>query len=368
MYGFKAYLGYSPLTGKQVNIEKRGFTDKKAARAFYRQALDDFQNGRTAKDNNKNLTYGQVYTEWLARYKQTVKTSTGAKTEELFDLHIIPSLGSTRIRMIDSHTLQGLINKWFKMFEQYKKVFNYACKVLEYAMTQGYIDENPKKRVIIPRKKVTVSEDEGKLDYYTKDQLQALLGVLDGEWLVFFRLLAFTGLRRGEALALTWNDINFKDKTLRVNKTLTLGYNNELLIQTPKTPSGNRTISLDDRTLAILKAWRPKQAELLLGFGFNATRQGQLIFSKHSSNTPYDLAKPRSVLAKVCKNHNLPFIKVHGFRHTHCSLLFEAGVPIKDVKERLGHSDIQTTMNVYTHVTQDSRDKSAQLFAKYANF
>ena len=78
MYGFKAYLGYSPLTGKQVNIEKRGFTDKKAARAFYRQALDDFQNGRTAKDNNKNLTYGQVYTEWLARYKQTVKTSTGA--------------------------------------------------------------------------------------------------------------------------------------------------------------------------------------------------------------------------------------------------------------------------------------------------
>ena len=61
-------------------------------------------------------------------------------------------------------------------------------------------------------------------------------------------------------------------------------------------------------------------------------------------------------------------INIHGFRHTHCSLLFEAGVPMKDVKERMGHSDISTTMNVYTHVTENSKKQSVQKFAKYINF
>ena len=77
---------------------------------------------------------------------------------------------------------------------------------------------------------------------------------------------------------------------------------------------------------------------------------------------------PRNALVKICNRFDLPMMNIHGFRHTHCSLLFEAGVPMKDVMERLGHSDIQTTMNVYTHVTKSSRDNSAQMFAKYVDF
>uniref|UniRef100_UPI00398780AC tyrosine-type recombinase/integrase n=1 Tax=Granulicatella adiacens TaxID=46124 RepID=UPI00398780AC len=61
-------------------------------------------------------------------------------------------------------------------------------------------------------------------------------------------------------------------------------------------------------------------------------------------------------------------MSIHGFMHTHCSLHFESGVPMKDVQERLGHSDIQTTMNIYTHVTENSRENSAKLFANYVGF
>lgn len=68
---------------------------------------------------------------------------------------------------------------------------------------------------------------------------------------------------------------------------------------------------------------------------------------------------------RICEQNKLEMIHIHGFRHTHCSLLFENGVPMK---KRLGHSDIQTTMNTYTHVTENSRDKSAEKFAKYVNF
>src|SRR5699024_5254505 len=114
--------------------------------------------------------------------------------------------------------------------------------------------------------------------------------------------------------------------------------------------------------------WKHEQAEYLIGFGFNALDPKQLVFCKLKSNTPHHLSRPMAILNEVCFKNQLKGITVHGFRHTHASLLFEAGVPMKDVKERLGHSNISTTMDIYTHVTSDSKNQSAELFAKYANF
>lgn len=99
-------------------------------------------------------------------------------------------------------------------------------------------------------------------------------------------------------------------------------------------------------------------------FGHNANKPTQLVFSKYEKNTFLDPSSPRNYFCRVCKNNGLEFVNIHGFRHTHCSLLFESGVPMKDVKERLGHSDIQTTMSIYTQVTNDIKDRSAELFAK----
>lgn len=362
-----AYLGLDSVTGKQRNMKKGGFKTKKEAQLYYNQVKLDFENG-TLDQENKSLTYGQVYQEWLEVYRKTVKESTCFKTEYLFKQHILPVLGELKVQKITSAYLQKQLNRWYERFGQYKKVFNYACTVLQYAVVQGYIRDNPKQRVTMPKIPLDYGHESESLAFYTREQLQALLGVLDGQWLAFFRLLAFSGMRRGEALALTWNDISFKDNTVSISKTLTQGHGRRLIVLPPKTKTSNRIITLDPKTMAILKSWKIEQAKLLLTMGHNATRQGQLIFCKVSSNSFLDLAAPRNRLYDACKKNDLPFIKVHGFRHTHCSLLFDAGVPLKDVKERLGHSDIQTTMNIYTHVTQDSRDKSAQLFAKYVNF
>ena len=79
----------------------------------------------------------------------------------------------------------------------------------------------------------------------------------------------------------------------------------------------------------------------------------------------YCLGKPATILKKVCNKHNFKIINIHGFRHTHASLLFESGAAMEVVRDRLGHTDIQTTVNIYTHVTQKSRDKTAQNFANY---
>lgn len=70
-------------------------------------------------------------------------------------------------------------------------------------------------------------------------------------------------------------------------------------------------------------------------------------------------------LRKICKKHKFKEIKIHGFRHTHCSLLFESGFTIQEVQDRLGHSDLKTTMSIYAHVTEKQRDKMADKFAKF---
>jgi len=370
----RGYLGIDPVTQKQINIEKRGFKTKKEAQIYFTREVNKFNSGGYGgnENKNKNPTYLVLYNEWLEQYKNTVKESTFVKTKQLFSNNILPIFGNLKIKNITSSFLQKTVNKWHKKFNQYRKVYNYTCKVFDYALVHGYIADNPKTRVVVPTVKRDYNKKERKKTFYNKSELQEVLEAIkhDGslEWYCFFRALAFTGLRRGEMLALTWADINFNDKTLTVNKSLSVGENNRLIVQSPKTEASNRTISLDEKTLAIFKRWRSKQASLLLAFGFNALDSKQLVFCKLDCNKHYYLNKPRSVLTKIVEDNNLPLINIHGFRHTHCSLLFEAGIPIKDVQFRLGHSDMNTTMNIYAHVTDESKEKSAELFQAYVNF
>lgn len=222
----------------------------------------------------------------------------------------------------------------------------------------------------MPKRKEVVN-DEKIENYFSKDELRIFLDYvkqdLPMKWFVFFRLQAFSGFRKGESLALTWRDINFKDNTIAITKTLARGENNTLIIQTPKTKSSVRTISIDTTTMAILKEWRKKQALDMFKMGFNTNNEKQLVFST-LDNKPINHSNTTNYINKVIKRYDLKPVTVHGLRHTHCSLLFEAGAPIQVVKERLGHSDIQTTMNIYTHVTQKAKEDTAEKFAKYVNF
>lgn len=366
-YHIKGYLGVDP-TGKQININKKGFPTKKEAQLYYSNAKLKLESNSYRKQSVTS-TYEEIYNEWIETYEHTVKESTFVKTVQLFQSHILPVFGSYRIDKIEYKLIQETINAWYKQFAQYKKVFNYFNRIMTYAIQHGYIESNPSQRVVIPTKERDYGSKKTTKDYYTKGELKQFMKALDDYgyplWQCFFHLLAYTGIRRGEALALTWGDINFDDYTLSINKTLTEGKNRRSLIQSPKSKASNRTIILDDSTVKLLKHWKKEQAKLLLGLGFNAMSSNQLLFSKYENNKHMNLSTPRNRLVNICKKYDVPMINIHGFRHTHVSLLGEAGVPIKDIKERLGHSDIKITMNVYTHVTKDSKNESAKLFSKY---
>ena len=139
-----------------------------------------------------------------------------------------------------------------------------------------------------------------------------------------------------------------------------------------KTKKSVRTLSLDDGTLSILKKWKNFQAQELLQHGINQSKSTQPVFnrfSKYGFNEPLYMKYPDTIVEKVLNlNPQLKKISIHGFRHTHASILIEGGANMKEVQERLGHSNIQTTMDIYGHMTQKARENTAEKFAKQVNF
>nr|WP_239585655.1 site-specific integrase [Lysinibacillus composti] len=206
-------------------------------------------------------------------------------------------------------------------------------------------------------------------NFYTREQLIHFLQCAEKEnnykAFTLFRLLAFSGMRKGEALALTWRDINFEAKEIRINKALSRGKDSRLYVKNTKNKK-NRTIKMDDKTMEFLRIWKEQQFKDYTIIGFDTLTKKQLVFS-NEYNEHLQPTKTRKWLEHILNKYNLDKITTHGLRHTHCSLLFEAGATIPEVQDRLGHDDVQTTMNIYTHVSKKAKENAIQKFSDYLN-
>lgn len=369
-YQFQVYLGLDPQTGKKKTTRRRGFkTKSEATLALSRITLELKTKGSLPVENN--ILFKNVYQEWYAEYVNTVRESTWARTAGMFKNHILPLFGNKRLRTITISQCQQAVNRWYKeATRNYKRWYNYLVNIFDYGLKHGYIDNNPAKMVTLPKKPDTWGDKPE--NFWNKQQLQLFFNCIDRknepEKYCLFRVLAFAGLRRGECLALTWQDLDIEHNTLRVNKTLTQGKNGRQIIQAPKTKKGRRTIILDSTTVSILKSWHKQQLEYFLFLGLNTLNKNQLIFA-NSKNNFKSLNTPAKWLHKIIADNDLnPKITIHGFRHSHASALFAAGATIKEVQTRLGHEDVATTLNIYTHVTKHQNQEAVDKLTHYLNF
>lgn len=374
-YKFQLYVGIDELTGKEKHTTRRGFKTKKEARLALSRIQLEISNGTFRK---KVLdTYQDVYNEWIKEYETTVAESTFVKTTGIFRNHILPKFGEYRIEKVDAKVCEKHVKEWKEKLKKFNMVKNYASLVLDHAVKEKIISKNVMKDVKVAKPKKDAidldnhEEEDKKLKFYTKDELQHFLECLEKESnfkaYALFRLLAFSGLRKQEALALTWSDINFTTNKISINKAISRGKESRLYLKTTKTVSSIRTIEMDPNTMDILKTWKKKQKQDYMALGFNTLNPKQLVFS-NERNEFLQTTKPRKWLIQVQDKYNLKKITVHQFRHTHCSLMFESGRTVEYVKERLGHSDYKTTMNIYNHVTPKTKDESIDVFANYMNF
>ncbi|MGF3113121.1 tyrosine-type recombinase/integrase [Facklamia sp. P9177] len=357
-YLVQVYLG-KDSRGKIRKTTRRGFKSLKEAKLAEARILNDNPINKPV-----SRTYKEVFNLWETQYYNEVRESTYHKTMTIFKLHILPVLGSLAIEDINPLEIQELVNKWSNEFVRYKIMVRYLDKVFQKAVKMDLISKSPVDKVDLPREKKSNNDFE---NFYSKDQLNELLDTLEKndnkKWLALFRLLAYSGMRQGELLALTWKDIHFKDLTVDINKALTRGIGNSLIVQPPKSQSSIRLITVDQETMNILKLWQMEQKKILMLIGKRSN--SQLVFPVDSTNKHMTSSQIRKNLIKAQEQAGLPNITAHGLRHTHCSLLFEAGVSMEVVKKRLGHSDIQTTMNIYTHVTKERQEETATQFAKF---
>ena len=368
-YEFPVYLGIDPLTGKQKRTMKRGFkTIKEAELALARIKLD-VANGTYHQERVE--TYQEIYDLWINQYEKTVEESTFVKTTGLFKNHILPAMGPYKIEKINVDVCQKHIDEWALKLKKFHVVKAYAAKVLSFAIKRGYLQTNPFTLVDMPTtsNKKAIANEEDAENFYTREQLVEFLTCLEKESnykaYTLFRLLAFSGMRKGEALALTWDDLNFTKNELRINKAIARGKNSQLYVKSTKTGIA-RTIKMDDKTMEVLKEWKKKQKQDYLILGFNTTQPKQLVFS-NEQNEYLQPTKTRKWILHVQTKYKLDTITTHGLRHTHCSLLFEAGASLKEVQVRLGHSDVKTTMDIYTHVTQKAKEEAVLKFSSYLN-
>src|SRR5690606_27329516 len=177
-------------------------------------------------------------------------------------------------------------------------------------------------------------------------------------------LLARTGLRIGEALALTWDDIDLEKGTLSVDKTLVYPLNSTPYVSTPKSKTSIRTIKLDTTTVKLLKKHKVNQNEVILMYtSYKGSKDG-LVFHQHDGRW-LRTNVVREYFKEVCKRAGVPDLSPHALRHTHAVHLLEAGANIKYVSERLGHASIKITADTYLHVTKKIEQDALDLYASY---
>ena len=231
------------------------------------------------------------------------------------------------------------------------KIMVLLKKILDIGIKKGYYTNNPVKML----KKLPIAKAQ--LNYWSIEEFKKFLNLFEPEeynYQLLFTCLFFTGMRLGEALALTWNDIDFTTQTIHITKSIYISKGISY-ISTTKTKAGMRRITIHSKLNDELKEWKKTQYKLLDNFVTGDINELQLF-----QNSPMVITKnaTEKFYKKILKRDpNIKRIRIHDFRHSHASLLINQGEDYLVVKERLGHASITTTIDIYSHL-YPSKQKS----------
>ncbi|WP_230678612.1 tyrosine-type recombinase/integrase [Lacticaseibacillus zhaodongensis] len=361
------YLGHDPQTGKTHTVTRRNFATKRAAREAMADVVAQWrQGGQPQVAQSRTPTFQAVYDLWRVNYELTVKESTYVKTTEQFRVHVLPVFGPQPLDTITIVAVQQFINAKMQTYKKYRELVYDLSRIFEYGINLGLVTSNPTRRITVPKRQEDVTAAV-RVNYYTRAELQEFMRTCREQQplhvYAFFKLLSASGCRMGELLGLEWRNVDFQQQCIHIVQTLARGKGRRLYLGAPKTRNSRRTVSLDSETMMVLRQWQERQAVEQGARGFDVTSNPHQLVFANRNNSFIQLSKPRTwMLQNMHKNH-LREITVHGFRHTHATLLLEAGVAPKIISERLGHRSIQITLDLYAHVTKRMETSVPSVFA-----
>jgi len=290
----------------------------------------------------------QSHFSYIKHKKQDLKPKSFVTNENIFNNHILPYFKDYKLRKIDNKVYidwkETILKKGFS-YKYNSSIHVCMVSILNYAMNFYGLEKNIASKVgNFPKNNYMP-----KVDFWTYEEFSKFIKkVKEIDYKSLYITLYFTGARLGECLALTWNDI--KNNYIDINKAISRGGKNETyIIQTPKTISSIRKVQLDDYTINMLDKLK-KYYQSFVGFS-----EDWFVFGGIRP-----LARTTITTKKndYCKISNVKKIRIHDFRHSHASLLISKGVPLTVISERLGHKDLTTTLNKYSHLIPEDEDKA----------
>ena len=312
--------------------------------------------------SDEKMTFGQLAEVWLRDYKPSISITTRNMYKMILNSYLLPELAAYKLKDLKPHHLQSIINRMAdsgKAQSTLKKVKITAAQILQIAMDNDVVYRNVFSKASIP------DIAEAKRRPLTDDEVTLITNTYTGHRMgVPALLLLYCGLRRGELIALTWNDISIKNKTITVNKAAVFD-NNQALVQSPKTEAGIRTVPLPDAILDAVRAARKAAETTMVCPAADGLLMTKTAFNKAWKSYMHYLniqAGGRDASRSHPKVVAVDNLTPHMFRHTYATILYNAGVDVKSAQRFLGHADINVTLKIYTHLTaQKEQDAIASL-------
>lgn len=319
-------------------------------------------------------TLGEWLDKWLTNYKRAeLKPSTYESYVDLVNRHIKPALGAIPLAKLQANTLQAFYNDGLASGRKdgtgglSTRVVRYFHAVIRQALQQA-VKEGLLARNVADATSPPVIKNKQMRPLTEGELLDFLDAAQNDRLFAAFLLAATTGLRRGELLGLSWACTDLERGVISVQRQLVHLKTGLVLDDTTKSKSGRRTVTLTDDAIRELKAHRKRQVQERLLMG-EAYQDMDLVFCREDG-TPVDPREVTKRFQRLLVKAGLPMVRLHDLRHTHATLLLSRGIPAKLVQERLGHSSIVMTLDLYSHVTPEMQrlaaDSMSGLLAKVA--
>lgn len=349
----KNYYIVTNVDGKQKWIP--GKSTKLETRKYMTEVLYKLDNNIIRKDTI-NITVKEYLSNWFNTYcVNNLKLTTYTGYKQYIDSYIIPRIGGVRLIDLKPMTIQDMYYDILKNGRVNGKeplnpksviqAHRILRKALKNAVKMQIINSNPCDYVELPKKK------KYKYMILHEDEVKGFLKAFKDTEIYAAVVIGLTlGLRRGEVLALLWSDINLEEKTMTISKTLVVS-SYQVKVDTPKTESSNRILLVPDFILALLYRIKAER---------NAKDSDYIVV-----NLKGDRWNPSSFSGRFIElrdRKNLKKVRFHDLRHTNATIMYKSNIKTKVMQERLGHANISTTLDIYTHLFKEDQREVAKIF------
>ncbi|MDF2820171.1 MAG: integrase [Clostridiales bacterium] len=333
-----------------TGLEVKG--NKKKASEVLKEYLQKYDDKDMLGTND--MLFSEFIISWLKSMKPSVKENTYNSYAVVIERDIVPYFKAKRIKLFDLNNMQiqeyynHLFNEKGMSGNTISKRHANIHKALDYAVMCGLINKNPSDYVILPKKQKYIAK------YFDMSQLNKLFDISKGHPIkAVIRLSGYYGLRRSEVLGLKWSAICFKENKIVINNTVVSVGGKSFEDETTKTSSSYRTLPLDNSMKIYLKKLKKEQCENKLFYG-NSYIDNDYV-CKWENGKPFKPDYISHSFKTILEANNMPHIRFHDLRHSSASILLNLGFSLKEIQEWLGHSDISTTSNIYSHLQYEAK-------------